>query len=308
VILILSSQYDFSVDLVTKRLEELNEEYIRINKEVFHEYEFCLNPLDRSIKIFNEYKEINVNSFKSIWFRQPVFTRVMSGNSVSLEDQLYKSQWSAFLRSFMLFTDAKWINYPQATYLAESKPYQLMIAYKLGFKVPKTMVGNSVENMRDFDDSLVLKSMDTVFLKESHECYFTYTNRFSKDSIKKENIKDVPLTFQEYVADKIDIRVTVIGTSVFAVSITSKGERLELDWRTTPKDSLEYRDVELPEIISNMCVSLVRELGLIYGAIDLVESNGEFYFIEINPTGEWGWLCNKSRQIDRVITEALVHA
>lgn len=32
------------------------------------------------------------------------------------------------------------------------------------------------------------------------------------------------------------------------------------------------------------------ELNLNFGGIDLVYSNGRYYFIEVNPTGEWGWL------------------
>jgi glutathione synthase/RimK-type ligase-like ATP-grasp enzyme len=27
-----------------------------------------------------------------------------------------------------------------------------------------------------------------------------------------------------------------------------------------------------------------------FGAIDLIFHNNEYYFIEINPTGEWSWL------------------
>lgn len=36
------------------------------------------------------------------------------------------------------------MNDPSATYLAESKPYQLAVANELGFKVPRTMVTNDV--------------------------------------------------------------------------------------------------------------------------------------------------------------------
>ncbi len=34
----------------------------------------------------------------------------------------------------------------------------------------------------------------------------------------------------------------------------------------------------------------MSELGLSFGAIDLIESNNGYYFIEVNPTGEWAWL------------------
>ena len=34
----------------------------------------------------------------------------------------------------------------------------------------------------------------------------------------------------------------------------------------------------------------MRELHLNFGGIDLAYVDGEYYFIEVNPTGEWGWL------------------
>ena len=34
----------------------------------------------------------------------------------------------------------------------------------------------------------------------------------------------------------------------------------------------------------------MEKLKLNFGGIDLAYVNGEYYFIEVNPTGEWGWL------------------
>jgi len=53
---------------------------------------------------------------------------------------------------------------------------------------------------------------------------------------------------------------------------------------------VKYIPFNLPEAIEKKCIYLVRELGLSFGAIDLIESNTDFYFIEVNPTGEWAWL------------------
>ena len=35
---------------------------------------------------------------------------------------------------------------------------------------------------------------------------------------------------------------------------------------------------------------MMDRLELRYGGIDLIESEGSFFFIEVNPTGEWYWL------------------
>lgn len=46
-------------------------------------------------------------------------------------------------------------------------------------------------------------------------------------------------------------------------------------------------------------------MGLVYGAIDLAVSGDRFIFIEINPTGEWGWLDNPERPLAKAIAAAL---
>lgn len=35
----------------------------------------------------------------------------------------------------------------------------------------------------------------------------------------------------------------------------------------------------------------MSSIDLRYGAIDLIETpNGEFVFLEVNPSGQWGWI------------------
>jgi glutathione synthase/RimK-type ligase-like ATP-grasp enzyme len=51
---------------------------------------------------------------------------------------------------------------------------------------------------------------------------------------------------------------------------------------------------------------LLEALGLNFGAIDLVESKGSYFFIEINPTGEWGWLVGDERRFDAEIAAWLI--
>ena len=48
------------------------------------------------------------------------------------------------------------------------------------------------------------------------------------------------------------------------------------------------------------------ELGLTFGGIDLALCGDEFYFIEVNPTGEWGWLVKTAgHEIHKAIADYL---
>ncbi|MCR4320657.1 MAG: hypothetical protein NUV74_10030 [Candidatus Brocadiaceae bacterium] len=92
------------------------------------------------------------------------------------------------------------------------------------------------------------------------------------------------------MSPKVDYRVTVIGEAIFSVKIEYKAEReASIDWRVI-KDDIDFTLVEIPSDVEEKCREYVRSAGLIFGAIDLIEHEGNFYFIEINPNGEWGWL------------------
>ncbi|EBP4526351.1 RimK-like protein, partial [Salmonella enterica subsp. enterica serovar Westminster] len=307
-VLILSSMYDFSTDLVVQRLENNGDNFIRINKEQLSDYEIFLDPINTILRVKGEYVDVETSNVKSVWFRQPVFLRNTPGRSIDINEQLSLSQWNAFLRGLMVFDKAYWMNWPQATYAAESKPYQLMIAKKIGFSVPQTIISNSLGFEKLPSTKFIIKSMDTVLLKENDDCYFTYTSKANPADFTLDKTKQAPITFQEYIEDKLDIRVTIVGSKVYAVAIKSNGNAISDDWRTLKKEDLEYVDIELPVRIKKLCIEYVKLLGLNYGAIDFIKTKDEYIFIEINPTGEWGWLSNVKRQIDYDIAKKLSEA
>ena len=306
-VLILSGLYDLSTDLVTLWLQRIGVPYIRLNREQLADHSLTLDPLVPELTIHGPAGTGNVSQdLRSIWFRQPVFLRNTPPTPLSPQDQLERSQWTAFLRSLCVFRDAAWMNFPAATYLAESKPYQLSIASSCGFQIPETLVTNDAHRIRSsFPGTLVIKSLDTVLLLDGDDCLFTYTTLNPESELTEKNIHTVPLLAQYALKDKIDLRVTVIGDDIFAVRILSHGSGIPGDWRLIPKADLEYEDIVLTEDIAQCCLLLTRRLGLSFSAIDLIETTQGVFFIEINPTGEWGWLSTTERPIDRAIASWL---
>lgn len=302
-VLILSGAYDFSTDLVSWRLHELSVPFVRLNREHLRDYRLTMDPLGPTLTVQGPGISAEIGSnLLSVWFRQPVFLRNTPAKPLKPAEQLERSQWAAFIRAISVFDHALWMNYPQATYLAECKPYQLLIAQRCGFLVPKTIISNDADAIkRSFERGLVIKSLDTVLLRENNDCLFTYTTITHKDALHQENVSSAPLLAQEVLTEKTDIRVTVVGKKLFAVRILSGGKGIDGDWRIVPKENLEYENIQLAPDIELSCLRLVSSLGLSFGAIDLIENNHGTFFLEINPTGEWGWICSPSRQIDAAI-------
>jgi len=106
-VLILSSLYDFSTDLVALRLESASVPYLRLNREEFRDHRLTLDPLRCELKVFGPVGVHRVDSsLTSVLFRQPVFLRNTPALPLTTDEQLERSQWMGFLRGLCVFADA----------------------------------------------------------------------------------------------------------------------------------------------------------------------------------------------------------
>lgn len=307
-ILIISDIHDYSTDFVTNQLNKSDTSYLRLNRDQFKNFRINLIPAKQ--RLFGETEkfifEINPKILKSIYFRAPIYLRDNYKPDLSLNEQLSRNQWASFIRALILFDDVLWVNNPQATYSAEIKPYQLYLAEKIGFKIPNTIITNDIPPQNFVGDKLILKTLDPALLNIDGKEGFVYTNLVNYKELIGANLSNTPVIFQEPLIPKVDIRVTVIDETVFAVSIKKNNKGIDIDWRLE-KDSLDYSEIQIPYKIENKCIKLLKELDLKFGAIDLVIYGEDYYFIEINPTGEWSWLMSHTDlAIDKTIAELLI--
>lgn len=288
--LIISSTIDYATDFICIELEKRNKVYLRVNRDQFSNYKICFDFLDESMTIvINKRTYVIKNStLRAVYFRAPVFYRE-SGKSLTLEEQLYRSQWSSFVRNLIIFDKAKWINHPVSTYRAENKMLQLKVAKEVGLVIPDTIVSND-NNITLKTGKYVIKALDTPFFHEKGDELFTYTTEISSEEFNDIELSQAPVFIQTCLENKIDIRVTVIGNSLFAVKILEDDKGIKGDWRKTKKENLTYIPIELPEDIKIKIKEYMKKMDLSFGGMDLALCMDKYYFIEVNPTGEWSWL------------------
>ncbi len=310
-VLLLASRFDLSCDYVVARLRSGGASYFRLNTEDFGDFSIVARPNESTIVL--ETADLSVllhpEFLRSIYFRRAVYPREPSNAGKSADEQLNRTHRSAFMRSFMVFDSCKWMNHPVATYKAEHKAVQLATANKLGFNLPRTVITNharGVQQVADCDQTVAVKGLDTVlFWRDGFET-FGYTNLLETEFVKRSHLSSAPLIVQEALIDKLDLRVTVIGNQVYCAAISKGGEPIRGDWRVE-KLCAEFNNYDLPLSIADNCRRLARTLGLEFAAIDLAVKGAKYYFLEVNPTGEWGWLMDQGDfPIDIAIADSLL--
>lgn len=294
-ILLVSSRFDYTTDHIVCELERRGASFLRLNRDEFAEMSLSLTlaPVVLEVVIEGKAYLVTDDTLKGIYFRAPVFLRECTGEPLTADEQLSKQQWAAFVRALSVFNKARWINPIGTTFAAEIKPFQLVTASQVGFLIPRTVITNAPSKaiLSGSNGTVAVKSLDSAVLNFGNATEgFVYTSLISCADLEQSTIATSPIIAQQPIVPKLDIRVTVVGQSVFPVAIADEsGEGFTGDWRLE-KDQIKYTKFQLPKEICQLCTTLVSRLGLTFGGIDLAVSGGDFYFIEVNPTGEWAWL------------------
>lgn len=177
------------------------------------------------------------------------------------------------LRSFMQACPARWVN-PWAAYrFHQEKPLQLRKAKALGVSIPKTLITNSPKDVIDF-----CRGGERFIFKPVYGG--TYTQFVTSQHLNEKRLNFAlshsPVTLQEYV-NGTNLRSYVVSEEVFSAKIHSS----EVDFRVDTCAELEA--VEIPAIIRDRCLSIMREFGMLWTAIDWrLTPEGEYIFLEAN--------------------------
>lgn len=146
------------------------------------------------------------------------------------------------------------------------------------------------------DNNVIAKAVRYGFLHFQNVATLLLTRTL--DSSDLESIAPVdstiPVILQPRLHKRCDLRITVVGKTVFPVAIWSQQHaETSVDWRAwdLAKVDLTHSKFGLPPRVSDRCLALNKALNLRFSCIDMVlTTDGEFYFLEVNPNGQWAWI------------------
>lgn len=291
-ILILSGLKDIEIDAISVRLNERNADFFRLNTYTIEQENFSFSFINNQ---FEASIPFDLKKVDTIWNRIPINIRGIVNKNDPPEKVFLAEETFWFLHNIgSLLPNVRWINHPVQEEFAHCKLNQLQEAQKIGIKLPKTILSNSTKEIQDFykenNKNIVYKPIFHSGQITTGDSLAVYTSLVADEQIKNiDSIKECPGFFQEFIKKEYDIRVIIIGNRVFPVRIHSqKHQDSQVDWRKAPFDELDCELITLPNDIETKCISLVKNLGILTAAMDIVETkDGELYFLEVNPGGRW---------------------
>lgn len=192
---------------------------------------------------------------------------------------------------------ALWVNPPASAERAENKIVQLQAAIQCGLRVPPTLLSNEPKAIRDF----LTRHPRAIYKPFRAHCwqdqdggriYETPTALIDDpEQLSDAALRLCPGLYQRYVEKRCDIRLIMIGEHFFGARINSRTRGSYVDWR--PMDLCTAADVlvsdwQPPAALAERLRELMRRLGLVYGAIDLViDQDDQAVFLEVNQVGQF---------------------
>ena len=218
-----------------------------------------------------------------------------------------RAEWADFVEVLGSLSGNVWLSDPLLIRRAENKVLQIVTATACGLSVPESCITNSIvafEEFRNHCERTVAKALGTASFGPERSARFSYAFAVDSSSLpRRENLAVAPVTFQELVAVERHLRVTVVGEDVFAVEVRPVDRCTDdIDWRKS-RVAPELSVVTLPEDVERSILRMLDRLGLRFCSLDLAAANGNHYFLDLNPNGEWGWI---EKRTGLRIAEAIV--
>lgn len=304
-ILIFSISQDFSTNEVIEWLTYFGAKVIRINGD---EQRFLFHHIDEKGIFFVDTLTKRLMSFNHLdacWWRRTGLT-YKKFNSASLDiektfrypflQDISKKHYLQEYRSLKeyicntLYTDIP-VNLGSPLFDV-NRLTVLKTAKYFGIKVPYYEIVTSIEEVNQFIrryGNAVSKTIDNgVYSEYENKRYYTYTeeldNQFLKDN--KDNVF-FPSLIMSKIEKRFEVRAFYLDGKFYSMAIFSQNNKdTQVDFRKGD-GSIEI-PFKLPQDIETKLKQLYDHFKLNTGSADLiVDKNGEFFFLEINPVGQF---------------------
>jgi Glutathione synthase/Ribosomal protein S6 modification enzyme (glutaminyl transferase) len=315
-VLLLTHSADFyTIELVTEALSRRGARTFRLDTDRFPTGVklSARTGNDRAVHLITDAcAQVSSAEIRAVWLRK-LWTPQMDADLDERYREMCIRESVAALEGFLdALHDARWVNEIQREREAENKQRQLRLAAQAGLRIPRTLVTNDPAAARQFFDEtegqMIAKLLRPLTVSMNADSLFVYTSRVSEEDLANaEMLRHSPMVFQELIPKAFELRVAWVAGEAFTGVLDASGtSRGQTDWRRAAPEECRWLKGKLPvEVLSGLHV-LMSELGLVFGAIDLIcTPEGEYVFLEVNPSGEWGML---ERDLGLPIADAIARA
>ena len=280
-ILILSTNQETTTNEVIKWLKALGKAFIRIHEDEIFE----IKTHQSRIFLQSQRNSFFIEDITSVWYRRgglqfmrkeydnPSINAYMNETQYWLEDYVIKTlerkkhinkQSNSHLNKLLALEQAKKVGLKVPSYYLAENTDQLIVNKTITKSIAENIIIQSVDN---FSEGILYTSLVTE--KERENFFITF--------------------FQEMIEKDFEIRAFYLDGRISATAIFSQNDKqTQIDHRKynhqKPNRDVRYN---LPKEVEEKIHILMQQLDINCGSLDFIKSKNDFYFLEINPVGQF---------------------
>ena len=292
-ILAITNKLDTTADLLIVQAAHRGVKIVRVNTEDLPQTEWEIDPLVPLVRFRCAAGEVSSESIRGIWYRRPLAPTYPPDIALSPSElRFLAEQWRGLLDALEALPGVRWLSRPSSIQQAENKVLQLRWAVNAGFAVPASRITNSVRAFSAFRASegvVIAKALAGGYVK-GEPARFIFTSLVPMETVPKDDeFAASPILLQRRLRPDAHLRITVVGEKSLAAEVVPTEGYDLLDWRTSEAPPT-VRSKDVPNAVATAAVNLVRTAGLSFSSMDVLRVGDEYFFLDLNPNGEWGWL------------------
>lgn len=280
-ILIISDNSDRTTIEVIRYLISMNKKFIFIQEDEVFE----IKVDKKKILLISQNNSFFIDDIKAVWYRRGglKFKRLQYKTEPI---NLHMNETQYWLENYIMQTleSKKHINKQRNSHV--NKLLVLEYAQKTGFDVPPYFLAENMDDVllnttvtKAITGGVILdnlyKGMDGIMYTtvieeiEEHDFFISF--------------------FQEKIDKDFEIRTFYLNGECFSMAIFSQNdEQTKTDFRKynhkKPNRNIPYK---LPRHLEDKIHELMQTLDLNCGSIDFIKSKDRYYFLEVNPVGQF---------------------
>jgi glutathione synthase/RimK-type ligase-like ATP-grasp enzyme len=238
-------------------------------------------------------RRVPFGAIKSVWYRRPAAFPRPNDVGEGVADFMLRELRLGF-GGLLRAEHAYWMNHLERMVSADYKPFQIRVAAEVGLLVPRTLITSDTaaacEFIEECGGQAIYKALGWGNLFSDDQWG---TSLVSTADVERQPPTGTLYQLQQPIEKLTELRVVYVDGRLLVFEVHAlHTERGALDWRKAHVDDQVIAVYDrFPDEQADKLVELHRRLGLTYGAADfIVAPDGELYFLETNPNGEWEWL------------------
>lgn len=319
-ILCISHTNDFyTIDIVMERFKELGKDVFRLNSDTFSDqlqFEYSVNKQGVSVQLKQGDALISMEAIEAVYYRKLWHIGIPDDLHVTFQNIYFQEYTTMRSLFFDALRDLPWMNPMDIDHrIGENKLEQLSYARKSGLNIPESLFTNDPVKVKDFfysvcKGNMIAKLHGSLSRSMKGDTPFFPTTRIGESDLERlDTLAYCPMIFQQNIEKMYELRIIYIDGTFFTGKINAlASEAGKTDWRAAKDIMPSWELYSLPEQVCSALDTMMRDLGLYFGAIDMIrQTDGTYIFLEVNPQGEWGMIQRDlGYPIGQTIAEKLV--